>query len=301
VPLPEHGGYRDTSLFTLKDISGTIIPCEFRIASKWLNDSSTIRWLHLDFQSTINANQSRQVVLHQETSPYSATGDLAVQDLGDKLQVTNTLLKFIVKKSNYNIIDELWIDESGSKTFDAAHKIIASHNRGLIHRLGAEIYTASNNDSTQVSVERLGPMSIVIKAEGYLKNSLDSASFYFISRIYAYNNSKILKIENTIEHHNGVQSAFKVINSLCMELPLSLGAGPTVLVGKPGGYEQAILSAADTAYALSKRPAASFTDVELVLGSRVNGRFYPKQLKSKDVGWASLYNGQIGKPMAMER
>jgi hypothetical protein len=254
VPLPE-SLYSDISIFALKDESGNVIPCEFRAANKWFRDKQSIRWLHIDFQTSLAANQNKTVYLCDEPASHAVSGSkLSVTDLGTKIQVTTGPLRFTVKKQNFNLFDEAWIDESGGGTFDDAHKIIASHNKGFsLLTTGGERYYASNDNSMALTVERQGPMAVVLRAEGYLKNSSGSALFWFDCRIYAYNNSKIVRVVYSWENRNNDVSAFVSMYGMNLEVPLNLGSSKHFGIGDKGGPKTGTLNAADTAGLLMAR------------------------------------------------
>jgi hypothetical protein len=267
VPLPEAMAFTDATLFSLRDPSGNVIPCEFRIAAQWLRDRNAIRWLHLDFQTDLNASQSHKVWLHSEASPVSINSRLTAQDQGSVIQVNTGVIRFNVKKANFNLLDEVWVDESGSQNYDDAHKIVAAHTGGgLVHKLGSVEFFSSNDAASTVAIERLGPMAVVLKATGQLKNSSGAGSYHFITRIYAYNNSKIVKVDNTIEYRNNVTNSFLGLHNLKAEIPLNLGATKTALVGKPGGQDQSVLGAAEASYCFVRRQGSSMLNIEGVIG-----------------------------------
>ena len=64
------------------------------------------------------------------------------------------------------------------------------------------------------------PMACVIKVEGRLKNSAGTPQFFFQARIYAYNNSKIVKVVFSFENRNSDVTTFVPMHGLNLELPL---------------------------------------------------------------------------------
>jgi hypothetical protein len=297
VPLPEAANYTDPALFTLRDQSGTIIPCEFRAACTWLKNPAAIRWLHLDFKADVAASATATVVLHSETSANPMASNLTVADQGTHFQVNTGVLRFNVRKANFNILDQVWIDETGGESYDNAHRIVSTHNRGLVHYLSvASEYLSSLDANSTVVVERSGPHSVLLKATGVLKNSSGDSSFHFITRIYACNNSKIVKIVNVIENRDVNSQSFINLAALNAEIPLDLGASKTALLGKPGGYEQAPLAAADTIFGYVARTGGNFSPYNYYMGGRVPAATVnlPAGPKPKDIGWISVSDGVKG-------
>ncbi|MFH0919116.1 MAG: hypothetical protein V1913_02035 [Fibrobacterota bacterium] len=294
VPLPESGLMSDTALFTLRDASNTILPCEFRVATRWLNHRNAIRFLHLDFQTDVAANQTRTVSLHSETAPYSAVTGLSVVDNGATLTVNTGVLRFIVRKANFNLIDQAWIDESGNQDYDAAHQLIATHNNGLTHTLNTHTYSSANDANSTVTIERQGPMAAVLKAVGVLKSAGGDSTLNYTTRIYAYAGSKIVRLENTVEYRHTNPLACTYFTDIRAVLPLSLSAANT-LVAKAGGYDAATLASGQKAHTFSRRRSGSLLGVDVVNGGQAPMLTYnPVLTKPRDLGWVSLSDNAKG-------
>jgi hypothetical protein len=292
VPLPE-SLYVDTAVFCLKDESGQVVPCEFRTAAKWWRDKTSIRWLHLDFQTSIAAGREKTFVLHHEPASHAVTGSrLTVTDLGAKYQVDTGPLRFTVKKTGFNLFDEVWVDESGSQTFDAAHQIVSAHTGGFSLLSGTTRYSASNDAASTAVVERLGPMACVIKVEGRLKNSAGTPEFFFQARIYAYNNSKIVKVVFSFENRNSDVSTFVPMHGLNLALPLALSQKQYAL-GDRAGARTGALSAGDTAWLVVN----GIEDYQY--GGVFNDSGSTRLHKSVDMGWAACSDGQKGAGVSM--
>jgi hypothetical protein len=287
VPLPE-SLYTDTSVFALKDDAGNVVPCEFRTAAKWWRDKQSIRWLHLDFQTSMTANQEKTFVLHNEPASHPVTGSkLNITDLGTKYQVTTGPLRFTVKKQGFNLFDEVWIDESGGSQFDAAHQIVNSHTKGFSLLSSGVRYYSSNDNAITASIEREGPMAAVIKLEGRLKNSAGTQRYYFLARIYAYNNSKIVKVVFSWEYRDSDVSATIPMHGLNLEVPLNLSAR-NFMLGAKSAPQTGTLTASDEAFLyIGKIDAYAY-------GGLATGSGNTRYDQSLDMGIASLSDGQKG-------
>jgi hypothetical protein len=304
VPLPEAGAYTDTSMFTLRDGSGNIIPCEFKTLNTWYKNTTYIRWLQLNFPYSIAANDSQYVTLHSETSPYSQTSKLTVVDNGTTVTVNTGKIRFIVKKANFNMIDQAWVDESGSENYTDNNKVIASHTRGLVFYDSLDVeYLSSSDAASTLAISRRGAGVVTLTARGVLKNGAD-APLNFICRIYAFNNSPTVRVYMTVENWNPTTESFVGFKGFHAEVPLNLGATRTAVVGKPAGYEQAVLSGASELYSMVKRADTSTTTmgqaIQGSIGGAVTTTFDPKPTKPKDLGWVSLSDGSRGCLAAMK-
>ncbi|MBL8026586.1 MAG: hypothetical protein JNL74_09255, partial [Fibrobacteres bacterium] len=225
VTLPE-SLITDTAVLALKDASGNVVNCHFTPAQKWWRDKQSIRWVHMNFQTDIDANASKQFTLWRDAASHRFSGsNLALVDLGTKYQITTGPVRFTVKKKGFNLFDEAWIDESGAKNFTDANRVIATHRKGFSMLSSGSVRYYSVNDSAATStivVEQNNPAVIILKADGKLKSATGTALFDYSCRIFAYANSKIVRVVFSFENRNQVADAFTSLYGLNLELPLSL-------------------------------------------------------------------------------
>ncbi|MBL8025825.1 MAG: hypothetical protein JNL74_05410, partial [Fibrobacteres bacterium] len=286
VPIPD-GFASDTSLFALKDASGNVIPCEFRKAARWWSDKSSIRWLHLDFRTDIAANETKTFHLCKEPSSHNVQSSLSVQDLGTKFEITTGPLKFTVKKQGFNLFDEAWVNEVANGTFTDAHKVVASHNKGFsLLSLGVRYYASNDNSSTAV-IERKGPLSCVIRSDGYLKDASGVSKYFVRTRIYAYSGSREVKVVFSFENRDANVSNYVIQNGLNMELPLNV-TNPEFSFGAPGGLKSGSLTSGQEAY-LNIHKIDKFR-----FGGVLNDSGSPLSVKSPELGWVLLKEGSKG-------
>src|SRR3989339_1661861 len=168
VPLPENGAYTDASMFTLRDANGSILPCEIKSVCTWWKNPACIRWLQLNFPFSLAAGDSAVVTLHSEASSYALASNLTVQDQGAYFEVNTGKIRFYVKKSGFNLIDQAWVDESGLEDYTSANKVVETHARGFLYYKDTVEYASSNDTASTVTLERKGPGLVCLKATGQL-------------------------------------------------------------------------------------------------------------------------------------
>lgn len=297
VPLPENGAYTDASLFTLRDDADNVIPCEIKSVCTWFKNPTYIRWLQLNFPYSIGAGQTKTLHLATETNAYSLSSKLTAQDKGTYIEVNTGKIRFYVRKANFNLIDQAWVDQSGAENYTDANKIIGTHSRGLIHCLNNGEFLSSNDSASTVVIERQGPGQVCLKAVAQLKYGTGATTLTSVTRIYAFNNSQTIKIQTAIEYRESNISKFVNIQGWHVEIPLLLGATRTAVVGKPAGFEQGTLASDQELYCMVKRPDANSsigTAISGLIGGSATGTFNPKTLKPRDIGWAALSDGSRG-------
>jgi hypothetical protein len=309
VPLPENL-ITDTAVLALTDAAGNKIDCEFRKAAEWLNNSS-IRWVHLDFQASLAESASTKVVLHEDATKHlPGVSKLTITDLGTKYEVNTGMIKFTVKKANYNVFDEVYVDASGNGNY-SANQVVKSHTRGLA-AIASEskllyrnvTFTSSNDDSSTTVVERHGPMAVVLKSMGHLRDSTGRAALRFISRIYAYNNSKYVKLVYTFENSIHDHTWFLIVQSLEVDIPTTLSSNPQFILGAPGQDKTGNLpDAGSEAYCLACNPndigKTGQTAVNYYYGGAVTDTGEAISTKPTEMGWAALKDNSKGMAFAI--
>lgn len=305
VPLAEGSAYTDETRFALKDALGNTLPCEFKVLSTWWRDTTAIRWLQLNFPFSLAAGDSETVRLSYESAPAALASNLTVQDQGAYFEVNTGQIRFQVKKANFNLIDQAWVDESGSEAYGASNQVVASHSRGLVFfdSLDTE-YLSSNDAASTVTLDRQGPGMVILTARGVLKSAGGTSLLHFICRIYAFNNSASVRVYSTVENWNPNSATYVGFAGLQAEIPLNLGATRTATVSKPGGYETSVLSGSGDLFCMVKRPAGTVysmgSAIEGSIGGAKTGSFNPKALTPRDIGWVALSDGARGCVAAMK-
>ena len=292
VPLPKSAQLADPTKFTLRSQGGEVLPCDFSVVCKWFDDTSAIRWLHLNFPYSINANTSETITLWSEDEAQTPASTLTATDVGTYIEVNTGKVRFRVKKANFNLLDEVWVDQSGNQD---ANKIVASHAKGLTTLIGTETFASYYDDLSTAIIEKQQSGLVVIKATGSMRNASASRRFNFISRIYAYGHSQMVKIVTTIENQNPVVTTFLTIKALETEIPLNLTGTLNAAVGRPSGAEETTVSGSEVAYIMVKRPVGVWSgSISGTLGGKVAGTFNPILTKPRDIGWVSLSDGAKG-------
>jgi len=299
VPLPTDLWVTDVTKITLRDGSNNIIPCAVKKLSGWFKTPQAARWVQLNFPYSVAASATGTVTLSLDASSYTLPSKLTAVDNGTTITVNTGKIRFIVKKANFNLLDQVWVDQTGAESYSAANQIVASHARGIVHYLSNVEYLSSNDAASTVVIERQDAGVITLKATGLLKNASSVGTLNFESRIYAYNNSASVKMQNTVEYHSPVTTNTVNIQGLHLEIPMNLGASKTAVVGTPGGSVQAAVSGAQDAWCMVQRPAGTNQTAGSVINGSVGGAvaastFNPKSTKPKDIGWVGISDGTKG-------
>ena len=117
---------------------------------------------------------------------------LQVQESPREITVTTGPLRFRVRKQRFNLLDQVWLDESGRQQFDDAHAMLADRPRGARVAEGSRLAWASAEADCEVTVESADPSRVVIRAEGRHRLEDGTPLTDFITRVMAYRGKRLL-------------------------------------------------------------------------------------------------------------
>lgn len=257
VPLPE-GLFADASNITLVDSSGQPVPAQISALTWWARPQRSIRHLQIEFQPTVDAFAAAGTGIARYYIrlgvPSSPATPVTVAEDAVAITVTTGPLKFVVSKTAFNIIDQLWYDQNGNGEYEPGELIIASHslNGGVfvppdgtaVGRtvLGGTQYDTARSDLA-VTVEESGPMRAVVRVEAptkfYSANPINHLHGFAV-RIYAYAGKPYIKIDYQLQNSamNRPQAKWSwplYFDALNVDFRLGLSGDPTVRFGMGDG------------------------------------------------------------------
>lgn len=269
VPLPA-GAFtaKDIAKLRLVGLDGKEIPCQFTPTVLWPNDRS-VRWVLLDFQVPAGAYTCKPVFLRDDGPAQPIDKPIVVTEESGRILVTTGPLRFAVKKSSFNLIDEAWLDDTGGGQFDDAHRVVAPGRGGgpWLWNNGASqaafrSYAALNDVDCQVTVEEAGPMRVAIKAVGrHLAHKPTSAPedrlLDFVVRIHAYRGQSYLKVHYVAECRQGTSiGQCSPVDKWNLVVPATLGKPEelTYRFGTEGTNVEGTFGRQDRAWLLCESP-----------------------------------------------
>jgi hypothetical protein len=295
VPLPS-GTYSDVNSFRVTDESGNTVPAQFNVMTRnWIKDWS-LENITVNFQPSVAAFSSAgtgitKYYLKDDGTGNSASTSLQVVNASDKITVTTGTIRFVVSKTAFNIIDELWFDRDNNGSYSSEEKIIQSstqHGGVFTGRLSGDVqYDASRSD-VSVVVEESGPMRVVIKAEALTKYySTVEHTHGFAVRIYAYAGKPYVKIDYQLQNSakNKVVAWPLYFDNMKVNFALNLGLNPTVRMGLENGT--AFERSCNKGLLLAQDSSNRFKIKDLASGDSLSGGV-------KAPGYMDIRDGSIG-------
>lgn len=200
------------------------LPVQTKPLSLW--DDGSVRWLLLDSQVSLDANQAQEISVKFSNGSNSVSNPIEVTETDDLIAVNTGPLQFSVPKTNGGIIHSATVDD----VVVIAPPTSASADRGPWVSVGGSSYFGGllkhdsvrlasdpialyenyiNNDwgvpfnlhklwDLSVTVEEQGDLHTVIRISGTHLNSSGLGYSSFVTRVHAYRGQSQLKIDHTL-------------------------------------------------------------------------------------------------------
>ena len=182
IPLQKGSGITSVAQLKLQGASAA----QFKALSHYPNGE--IRWLDIDFITTVSAGATSQVSLAKRLVA-SVDPDLA-QVTANGVTVKTGVARFDIDADSSSILSSAMV---GGKQQLADSMIVYSIQNG-------QEYTSLSDDNTQVSIEKNGPVTTIVRVDGRLKNSNGAGHFWYTARLHFVKNTADIKTELTIRN-----------------------------------------------------------------------------------------------------
>ena len=276
VPLPKGKTRSTDELYVLQN--GQPIAAEILPVNNWWDDVS-LRWVHLIFQSNCPANSKASVTLAMGGEAPAPQQMVMVTERTDRFLVNTGAIAFEVRKRGFNVVDAVRVrDET----------VIETHGRGLCVTVEGDEYCAALDPNVTVILEEKGPLHVVLRATGSLRNLRHETRFDFDCRLYAYAGSPEVRMVVSLVNRQGKDEDFIPLSAFLLELPTTINAGNCLFGVEDGGIKTGSLSGDREAYIYQ------VSSSEHILSGAVRGEGADKQTKSKNIGWGYLSDSKKG-------
>ncbi|MEI8361012.1 MAG: hypothetical protein WCG01_02705 [bacterium] len=234
IPLAQDSGITNVNQLGLTNSTAA----QFRALAWWPNGN--IKWVLVDGQSSISAGGTDTTKALTDGTGNFGGSDLAT-DNGANISINTGNAQFVIRKSGFNIFDNVVVD---------GQELVISGNAGRISAVGLDglTYTSINDAHTQVAIEENGPVRSVIKVMGALENSSNARLMDYTLRIHFYKDSSKVKSFVTLRNASAVAKTDVAFNNLEVVVPLSLSGQKTVLFSRKTDTISRTLGTGESAY-----------------------------------------------------
>ena len=161
IPLPQALQLKSIDRLRVLDTNGTPVAAQFTVLGRWhaarSDDQAPIRWVLVAFPATVAANGSAAYQLEvadAAVSPVTPVHQLQLSQAGNTITIDTGAAAFDLGQNPSALFDEIRNSQGQ----------LLSQGGALGVQAGGQDYAASA--STQVRVERSGPLSAVVVIEG---------------------------------------------------------------------------------------------------------------------------------------
>jgi len=197
------GVVRDLFRLALLDERGNRVPAQFAALAKWPDGS--VRWLLCDFQTSVEPKGTAVYTLTEAEGPAPSTS-LRLESSGEQYTVTTGPLRFTVRKGDFDLLHQVWIDRDGDGTFSDEELMAGSGKDAglvLLGPGGEGRFTSGYGTVTEAAVEYEGPVRVALRVRGTLCDARGAASgLTYAARIEAFANQSYVRTTVTLENPN---------------------------------------------------------------------------------------------------
>jgi hypothetical protein len=201
VPLAqgELRNHRQTALF---DADGKELPLQTEVLSRW--PDGTIRWLLVDFQVDLAANESQEFALRYglavRRTPLNLPQLVTAHPSHARLVAPNAStgpLRVDLSPDQVRLLDRIWLDHDGDGKFADSERITGAEATGVVlvtpdgKRHRADLCLANS------AIEQHGPLRACLRIDGRHRAEDGSDMFSYVVRAHFYRGQPFFKLEYT--------------------------------------------------------------------------------------------------------
>lgn len=185
---------RRTALF---DTDGKEVPLQTEVLNRW--PDGTIRWLLLDFQVDLAANESKKLALRYGPEiDRSAVSDpivLFARNINPTL--TTGPLRVELSPDSFRLLDAVWIDADGDGRFADAERLTRGQGAGIVLTTPDGEHFRADLAQAVMIFEQFGPLRACVRIEGNHRADKGGKMFRYVIRLHAFRGRPFVKIDYT--------------------------------------------------------------------------------------------------------
>lgn len=182
VPMPQ-GALRDVNHVGVFDSRGQQVPAQVQPLAHW-SKAGSIKWLSVDFQTPLVADEQATYELRYGPGiePMSEL-DLTVEETDTTITVRDIFGDYLIHKQGFG----------GVQRSDDADGLRGPYVVGE----NGDVFWASNDANSNVTIEERGPRMIVVKASGAHVNAAGETLCRYVTHLYFYAETPYVRIQHT--------------------------------------------------------------------------------------------------------
>ena len=185
VPIPREQQLIDLSSLCLLDANGTAIPAQFTPTARWggaVSDTAPVKWLLLDFQTSIPAGGTLNYYLQDTGDTPPAYPVLKIIDAAEVITIDTGTAIFSLNKSD------------GS--------LLAPGLKSPIHGRILETGNYTTSGPVTINIALNGTMRASLTVQGAYRNDTGRALLNYTNRYWFYAGQPYVHLYHTVENNN---------------------------------------------------------------------------------------------------
>ena len=212
IPLPQDVNIISVDSLQVTDSDNNPIPAQFRILSRWHGkvDETTkpIKWVLADFQADVPAEGTATYHLTDQGTGNIAETNLEIQDDDDNITVSTGKAIFKIRKTGFNLLDQVLIDSDDDGTVDD-EVVSSSLQNGIFIDHNGALFSSALDLNPDISIEESGPLRVVLKVKGTHALSSGGTKLHYTIRLHFYNNKQFVRVLYTLENHKKYRTTYR--------------------------------------------------------------------------------------------
>jgi len=204
LPLA-YGAFQDASSFRIADSSGRHVPAQFVVLNRWWARDNSIRHVVAHFEATVAPNGQTYAFFRTTGGDTAAPArGVTVTDSSTQMVVDTGALRFVLKKTGFNLFDEVSVDLNDNGSYESSERIIApgsSEGPVFTGRLAGDVQRARDRTNLDFVIEEAGPMRAVVRVSS--RGSFHGVTDHrhgFAMRLHAYAGKPWVKVDYQLQN-----------------------------------------------------------------------------------------------------
>ena len=207
------GEVDSTTILTLKD-AGKSIPFHIKVSNKW--EDYSFREIILDFQTNFEPLEKKKLALFYGEKIFkpNITEAINIKETPNAIIINTGPIKLRVSKEHFAPFT-IWRDQNNNGIF--LDEELVSMPGDLIIQSNGTVYRSSNDYMSYIlQIEEIGPLRILLKAEGQLRSDRGDPLCKFVSYIQAYYGKSFISVYQKFENVEDIE-----LNAISLQLPFA--------------------------------------------------------------------------------
>ena len=202
VPLPRDFGVYDAGDVSLRDASGSPVPCQVKVTARWGDSpddvTKPVKWVLLDFPASVSASGESVYFLRRSGAGAEPASPVDIDDDGTTITIDTGAAVFRMRRDSFDLFSSVELAGTGSV-------LSPSENNGFFVSAGGTDYRSSLSPPASLSVEEEGPLRASVLVRGSHASASGGTKLAYTARIHFYAGSAQARVLYTLENHNPTQ------------------------------------------------------------------------------------------------